>query len=923
MSARLKQRRLGVVGVGLVLALAAAAMAGQAGSPVAVRVVENTTDRIVLEYSFPRATATAVEVDGRPCVTLSVPHEPSLLIAGAPELPHVTRSVIIPNEGTMQVAVVDGEYQDAAGVAVTPSKGNLLRTVDPATVPYHYGSAYGQDAFFPGTLAELHEPYILRDFRGCVVDVFPYQYNPVRGVLRSYSRLTVEVKRIGGGGVNVLTGQPRALTAAFNTIYKSHFLNYAEPARYNPLDEQGDMLIICHDPWIPNMQPFVDHKNDIGINTTIVGVSTIGNNWSSIKAYVQNVYNTSDLAFLLLVGDGAQVDTPTASGGSSDPTYSKLAGGDNYPDIMVGRFSAETAAQVDTQVLRSVEYEQNMSTTTDWFWRGMGIASNQGAGMGDEGQADNVHMNEIRQWLLAYGYTTVDQIYDPSGTAQMVTNGLNNGRGIINYCGHGSTTSWGTTGFSNSHVQALQNDNMLPFIISVACVNGQFDGYTCFAEAWLRSTHAGEPIGAIGTYMSSINQSWAPPMEAEDEFNILLTQIEPNAYWSYGALCFAGSCSMMDAYGGGPSGGGTQMFDTWHVFGDPSLRIVGVTTPPHGIGVTPEETLDAIGPWGGPFAPSSAVYTVKNRGDFPLDYAVTAPVSWLDITNGSGTLAPDAEVAVTVSINSQANSMGTGHYSAAVAFLNLTNGDGDTLREVTLTIGIPEAFQTWNFDVNPGWTTEGAWAFGQPTGGGSHARDPNSGFTGTNVYGYNLAGDYTNSMPVRNLTTTAIDCTGISGVTLKFMRRLGVEASDDASVRVSADGTNWTTVWDNNGVGFNEAGWTAVSYDISAVADNQPTVYIRWTMGPTDVSVTYPGWNIDDVELWGTVAHGPGGTPGDMDCDGEVGFSDINPFVLAMTNPEGYALQYPNCNRMNGDINDNGTFGFDDINPFVALLTGP
>ncbi len=60
---------------------------------------------------------------------------------------------------------------------------------------------------------------------------------------------------------------------------------------------------------------------------------------------------------------------------------------------------------------------------------------------------------------------------------------------------------------------------------------------------------------------------------------------------------------------------------------------------------------------------------------------------------------------------------------------------------------------------------------------------------------------------------------------------------------------------------------------------------------------------------------------GDMDCDGTVGFSDINPFVLALTNPAQYAVLYPNCNIMNGDINQDGSVDFGDINPFVNCLS--
>jgi len=60
---------------------------------------------------------------------------------------------------------------------------------------------------------------------------------------------------------------------------------------------------------------------------------------------------------------------------------------------------------------------------------------------------------------------------------------------------------------------------------------------------------------------------------------------------------------------------------------------------------------------------------------------------------------------------------------------------------------------------------------------------------------------------------------------------------------------------------------------------------------------------------------------GDMNCDGVVGFADINPFVLAMTNPDAYQQLYPNCDIMHADINGDGEVGFGDINPFVALLT--
>jgi hypothetical protein len=61
-------------------------------------------------------------------------------------------------------------------------------------------------------------------------------------------------------------------------------------------------------------------------------------------------------------------------------------------------------------------------------------------------------------------------------------------------------------------------------------------------------------------------------------------------------------------------------------------------------------------------------------------------------------------------------------------------------------------------------------------------------------------------------------------------------------------------------------------------------------------------------------------SPGDLNCDGRVNFDDINPFVLALSDPAGYLLQYPGCPLLNADTNGNGQVEFSDINPFVALL---
>lgn len=841
---------------GLVAAalLAMASPTASAGDAVGTTVLVDTPDRIVIEYRFGTFGETAVDVDGVEYSQLALGKEARRQDRGDPALPRVCRSVIVPDDASMAVRVLDSRSYLVEGVLVAPSKGVIYRNQNPEDIPWEFGKAYKTDAFYPGELASLREPYILRDHRGVVVEVNPLQYNPVSQTLRVYSEVTVEVTPSGPAQLNqaVPRGDARELSLAFHKVYSHHFLNYGLGARYAPLDEAGDMLVICHDAWLPNIQPLVDHKNGIGLSTTAVGVSAIGNNATAIGNYIQSVYDTSDLAFVLLVGDSAQVASPSSAGGSADPTYALVAGGDNYPDIFIGRFSAETADDVDTQVLRTVEYEQLQSTTQPWFKQALGIASDEGGpGQGDDDESDVEHMDNIRTDLLGHGYTTVDQVYDPGATAAEVSAAVNAGLGLINYVGHGSTTSWLTSGFNVGSVNSLTNDNMLPFIITVACVNGQFAGYTCFAEAWMRATNGGEPTGAVGIYASSINQSWASPMCGQDESNDLLVG---EAYVSFGALCFAGSCQMMDEYGAD----GRNMFDTWHVFGDPSLRVVGTTAPPTGLWVSPGTGLSAAGQAGGPFSPDSIEYTLENLNDTAIDYAISAGAPWVSLSETAGTLPAYGTAAMTVSINSLAATLGNGHYGDTIEFVNTTDGDGGASRNVSLQVGVPEVVYAYPLDSDPGWSVEGEWAFGAPAGGGGGSfgdPDPTSGATGDYVYGYDLLGDYSAEIGgPYYLTTGPLDFTDYEDVTLRFQRWLNTDYQPyvEAGIEVSNDGTNWTSIWDNGSSTISATAWSQFEYDISPVADGEAAVYVRWyhQVGSSG-AFAYSGWNIDDIEFWG------------------------------------------------------------------------
>ena len=118
-----------------------------------------------------------------------------------------------------------------------------------------------------------------------------------------------------------------------------------------------------------------------------------------------------------------------------------------------------------------------------------------------------------------------------------------------------------------------------------------------------------------------------------------------------------------------------------------TTRSVSLTViPPGTLSVTPADGLTSSGTQGGPFTPSSKVYTLQNIGSSSINWIASNGQSWDTLSSTSGTLAAGASTTVTVSLNSNANSLAAGSYSDTVSFTNTTNGNGNTTRPVSLTV---------------------------------------------------------------------------------------------------------------------------------------------------------------------------------------------------------------------------------------------
>ncbi|MDD4847440.1 MAG: C25 family cysteine peptidase [Bacteroidales bacterium] len=537
-----------------------------------------------ISFNMGEWNSKTVTIDGVTYQNIAFDAMNTTMKKGWAELPFISANICIDDQKPFEVRVIGSEYKDYVfNHQMLPSRGVIYRDQDPSTIAYSVDPASIVDEMYPGNLTSVEGPYIFRDVRGITVQFYPFQFNAATKTLRVYQNIIVEVVESEGVGENPIT-QKGQLFRDYHNMYKSMFLNYGNEKDDLPIvAEYGDILVVTTARDEAAIEPYIQWKKEKGFNVEKLVVATGTNIVSNSNNLVLAAYNANpNIMFVQIVGDWNDVKCNQGGGANApmDPMVGRVIGTDNFPDIAVGRFSCSNAAQLTAQVNKTINYEKNPDDA-DWYSSSMHIASNEGgSGQGDDGESDRAHQEIIWNNKLSQDtYTLQYKHYDGQGNTSPanVTTSLTNGVSIANYTGHGSMTSWVTTGFSNSNVNALNNGTKLPFIFSVACNNGDFHNGTCFAEAWLQKENG----GAIAAVMASISQPWVPPMVGQDYFNDILTggydyTSNPGNGTStnerrtlFGNIHVNGQCLMLAEN----QSSNLETAQTWNLFGDASFQI--------------------------------------------------------------------------------------------------------------------------------------------------------------------------------------------------------------------------------------------------------------------------------------------------------------------------------------------------------------
>ena len=564
---------------------------------------------IDVTYNFTGAYIYDQVENGKTYARIEMPDARVLDIKGEPALPYYNDLLAITSSENVSVSIVKSSYKEYS----------VSSTVLPAAEPFvgnetakniSESNVYSSNSLYPNVISKIEDINEYRSVPFASVSVYPVRFNPTTKKLRCYTSVTYRLKYNSSVKPKALASSKSSLEPLMDIV--------ANPTAIEKLADESssslrasysayDYVIVTTPAFSEAAKKMSDWKTMIGYRCTTL----VNSSWSAatIKSALRNIYASHLPEYLLIIGDHEQVpgtyvtvhhdrtDSYKTCSFYTDNIYA-CADDNNYiEDVAKGRISATTNAQALTIVNKIINYEKNPTTASSFYNNVMLSAYfqdersyNNGTLVRDyDGQADLKFVNtseNIKSKLINRNYNinriytrTKSSTYYPekdyngttlasdlkgnqaiwNGTANDITNAVNNGCALAIYNGHGNPSGWANIGFNVSNAQALTNGNKLPVFLGFCCQSGTFANSVCFTEAITRNANGGG-VGAMG-YSS---YGWTPTQDvmAEALFDKLyVSKIRPMGTLLIQSLIQMGTSSSYHEH----------MHKVTHYFGDPSM----------------------------------------------------------------------------------------------------------------------------------------------------------------------------------------------------------------------------------------------------------------------------------------------------------------------------------------------------------------
>ncbi len=499
---------------------------GSAPSQPQVSLVAHDSAATVIELSINGFEVDQEKADGTLYHRLSLGSEAALRQVGLPLLPVVARLVGIPDQAGY---IVSAEILDSitlTGYHVWPAQ-QPQKDGEPAAAFAVDRAAYDQDKTYPAALASAGDPQIWRDVRLTRLEMRPITCNPARSEISVATRMRVTISYTGMNPLRAFTRQRSPISEPFQNLYRSAVINYNQlgyPAAGRGSVTPGTKYLVVTTPaCIPYIQDLVDFRHAQGYPVEVRTLEPGFETAAEIKAYITQLYNNSGLEYVLMVGDAyysgsGGVDVPMYywTDSYSDSWFTMMDGsGDYLADMAIGRILYDTAAELQHQITKTVDY-LTAPEVSDWAKHSLLVAHSEEY-PGKYTQCSE----EIRTYAYSLETPNFDTAYGGAGASnQDVIDYVNTySSGILNYRGHGSAEAWwewGTTGdFNASHVNQFTNVDRYFVHFDVCCDNMDFPAHSgdCFAETMMKTT-----AGAVAINGAIIPSYTIPNHDYDKEF---------------------------------------------------------------------------------------------------------------------------------------------------------------------------------------------------------------------------------------------------------------------------------------------------------------------------------------------------------------------------------------------------------------------
>ncbi|MBW6514097.1 MAG: VCBS repeat-containing protein [Candidatus Syntrophosphaera sp.] len=476
-----------------------------------------------------------------------------LLEPGVPALNYLPVRVLIPfGERIESVGVILSEPQlQRNGVALDYVRAQQPISLPAADTTVPEPTIWNADTLFPAKDFDYLGSQFMRGHQIAVINVYPWKYNPVRGEVFSASSLRIEVQTVwdedlasnsanfftrarDNSDIRDLVLNPDALHSYVSApAYRSH----APQSRLIDLSVPKKMIIITDSASEPLFQNYIQWRAAQNVSTALYLVSDIyasytgADNAEKVRNFISDAYQTwasssEPLEYVILGGDDeivpergcrGQVGQTQDNRMPTDIYFSNLDGDwnangndiwgeiadqvDMLPEVHIGRFPAETAAEFNN-ILRKTQYYVNYNTFSNNISVMFGENLNWNPVTWGGDYKDDVAQHIPESYFLRTMYQR-DGTYSETG----VWHAINEGAHVMNHMGHANEVF--LLGQSNGTIEQLQNTEY-GFLYSQGCYPAAFDQRTsgdgeCIGE------HLSTTSGGLFAFIGNTRYGWYAP----------------------------------------------------------------------------------------------------------------------------------------------------------------------------------------------------------------------------------------------------------------------------------------------------------------------------------------------------------------------------------------------------------------------------